>query len=118
MINIWQVGVLAYEIAYGVPPFAGKEIIHTVFYEKEFNLRFPKYGAKSGEFRSFLGDILKKQPEDRLGWKDFSEIRNCRWLREVNWEAYRRSHVTVRKYFKNIQLEDNFAGEGNVEYIF
>lgn len=119
MANVWKLGVLAYELAYGVPPFCIQELVYLTLNDVDPVMRYPFLDNKSPEFHSFLESILRKRPSTRLGANNFfEEFRATKWLKDINWEAYRRSNVTSRKYFKALRLEDNFAESSSIEYIY
>jgi serine/threonine protein kinase len=59
---MWKIGVLAYELAYGVPPFSIQELVYITLQDEEPTLRHPRVNAKSADFRDFLRSIFRKDP--------------------------------------------------------
>lgn len=119
MANIWKLGVLLFELAYGVPPFGIQELLNIALGKADPVVKRPEALGKSAEFHRFLEALLRRRPEDRLGFGSFfEEIRGTSWLRDMNWEAYRRSNVPLRKYFKNLRLSQNYVESSSIEYLY
>ena len=62
-VDIWSVGVLAYEFCYGRPPFESKTSEST--YEKIRNVELEFPGSVSNEFKDFVSGCLQKHPDHR-----------------------------------------------------
>lgn len=60
---MWKVAVMAYELAYGVPPFDSKTLMRVAFTDEGITVRNPRMNAKTVEFREFIEGILKKDPK-------------------------------------------------------
>jgi serine/threonine protein kinase len=65
--DIWSMGITAYELAIGQPPFADIHPMRAIFQiPTSPPPRLPDEGQYSKEFREFIECCLQKQPEERL----------------------------------------------------
>jgi serine/threonine protein kinase len=62
MTNMWKIGVVAYELAYGIPPFSIQELVYTIVRDEKLTLKYPWNNAKSAAFQDFLRSIFRKNP--------------------------------------------------------
>ena len=87
LMDYYTIGVLAYELVVGNPPFRKeggdlKQLAEKIAYEE------PKLPANiSADFRDFIMALLCKDPEQRLGAKEgVEEIKGHKWLKDINFE--------------------------------
>mmetsp|Transcript_33130 Transcript_33130/g.30047 ORF Transcript_33130/g.30047 Transcript_33130/m.30047 type:complete len:211 (-) Transcript_33130:1251-1883(-) len=82
-VDFYCMGILLYEMVVGYPPFNGlsqKDLYNKIM---DHQLRFPKYVSSS--LRSFVSQLLAKDPKERLGYRDgLSEIANHPWLKCID----------------------------------
>lgn len=82
----WSLGVLVYEMLFGLPPFYSKDIQE--MYRKTL-LDKVKFSSKiiiSPEAKDFLLGLLVKAPSKRLGSiADSLEVMNHPWFKDFNW---------------------------------
>lgn len=64
-VDIWAIGVLAYELCTGETPFYEKRKEDTMNKIIFSSFEFPSY--LSDEFKSFVKAIIQKDPRKRLG---------------------------------------------------
>jgi len=64
--DVWSVGIIAYVLMTGAPPFDGKS--NTEIFKKIVKqpLRFPKEARLSKTLRDFIRQMLKKSPKHRI----------------------------------------------------
>ncbi|CAK78829.1 unnamed protein product (macronuclear) [Paramecium tetraurelia] len=83
----WSLGILTYEMMYGLPPFYNKN--QTIMFKliKEAELRFPERPEVSKEAKDFISRLLVRDRFARLGAKgDFQELIAHPWFKDINWE--------------------------------
>lgn len=66
-LDYWTIGVLAFELASGCPPFSSRDRQKTKENIKTVTYHHPGYF--SFELRSFIDAFLKKEPTDRITMK-------------------------------------------------
>lgn len=69
--DIWSIGVVYYEILFGVAPFKGLDVEELVkdIQAKTKSLPFPSQISK--ESQHLLRHLLKTNPDDRMSWLEF-----------------------------------------------
>jgi hypothetical protein len=66
----WSLGILAYKMFFGKPPFSSSSIDESN--EETKKLRFPEGVSLSERAQDFITSLLKARPEDRLGYSSDS----------------------------------------------
>lgn len=87
-VDWWALGVLLYEMIYGIPPFYDRDVQQ--MYKKTVlsELKFRSYAKLSNEGKDFLTRLLQKNPDDRLGAEAGSlEAMNHPWFKDFNWSG-------------------------------
>lgn len=72
---------------YGSPPFYNRDhekMFHDIL-NRELFFDNSKVQA-SEEAKSIIYNLLKKDPEQRLGSKNEDDIKNHPWFKDVDWE--------------------------------
>lgn len=84
----WSLGVMIYELAFGITPFFAKDIRATYLriVDHETNLRFDKTLAVSGSCRDLLQRLLTNR-EGRLGRRSVMEIMEHPFFANVDWSV-------------------------------
>ena len=90
MVDIWAIGVYAYEMSNYSPPFSSADIRDRIkvkrvvkYSETKRNWRNPNI---SEELKDFINSILKFDPKERLGFKSFDDMKNHRFFTSVNFD--------------------------------
>lgn len=92
-IDMWTVGVLAYELANYKPPFAASDIRQTSKFvklvKKAEKQRVWHNPNLSPELKDFINSLLKFCPKERLGYRCWSEIKQHRFFTcvDFDWKA-------------------------------
>ena len=81
----WNLGIIIYEMAYGIPPFYSdndnemKNIIINI------ELKFPKNSKISENLKDLIKKLLNKNYKERLGYNGFEEIKNHQFFKDFNF---------------------------------
>ncbi|PVU98378.1 hypothetical protein BB560_005682 [Smittium megazygosporum] len=85
-VDWWSLGILTFEMLIGRVPFKGKS--HKQVYDAiiKKKLEFPKYVSLDAS--NFIRKLLKKVPEQRLGYGKFSfdKITKNRFFYNIDWD--------------------------------
>lgn len=84
-LDYFSLGMLLYEMLAGCTPTLDSK-----------TLSFPSYISKS--CKSLLNGLLKKHPEERLGYSNIEEIKNHKWLKNIDWNK-----LVNKKYNSSIE---------------
>ena len=74
-VDIWALGVLAYEFLVGSPPFDTESHSETYRRIVKVDLQFPSY--VSAEARDFISRLLRKEPRSRM---PLDQVKNHAWI--------------------------------------
>jgi serum/glucocorticoid-regulated kinase 2 len=84
----WALGILAYEMMVGLPPFYNRdrntEKMFAAIQSKD--VAFSSKVTLSADAKDFILQLLKKTPEDRLGFKGSDEIKRHKWFGNIDWK--------------------------------
>ena len=83
----WSLGVLLFEMLYGMPPFYNKNQNMMFQLIAESEIRFPPNPQISNEAKEVITGLLKKNQKQRIGFsKDLAEIQSLTWFKEIDWK--------------------------------
>ena len=86
--DLWSLGVITFQMLEGKTPFIGKTAIET--FQNISNLKGIEYKTTADEFaKDFIINLLRTNPEERIGAKDIMEIKYHPFFKEINWENVR-----------------------------
>ena len=92
----WSLGILTYEMMFGLPPFyhnSQKEMFRRI---KEGEFRFSDKVKVSDEAKDFIVKMLRKDPNERLGGKgEANEILAHPWFADLDKEKMMRKEVNI-----------------------
>ena len=81
----WNLGIIIFEMAYGIPPFYSDDDneMKKIIINKE--LKFPKNSKISENLKDLIIRLLSKDYKKRLGYHGFEEIKNHPFLKDFNY---------------------------------
>ncbi|CAA2957149.1 serine threonine- kinase D6PK-like [Olea europaea subsp. europaea] len=89
-VDWWTFGIFVYEILYGKTPFKGSTNEDTLSNVVSQCLKFPGSPMVSSHARDLIRRLLKKEPENRLGYeKGAAEIKRHPFFDGLNWALIR-----------------------------
>ncbi|KAF7838668.1 protein kinase PINOID 2 [Senna tora] len=96
-VDWWTLGVLLYELLYGITPFKGETNERTLRNIMKQPVRFPKTKMKERDDREemkvvedLIRKLLVKNPKKRMGsWMGAAEIKRHEFFEGVNWALIR-----------------------------
>lgn len=83
----WNLGVIIYEMVYGIPPFFADNYteLKNIVINKE--IKFPTSISISENLKDLINQLLNKKFEERLGYKNgIEEIKNHAFFKDFNFE--------------------------------
>ena len=100
-VDWYLLGVCFYEMLVGIPPYFSNNKDQIFKNIEKAELFIPNFVSKKAEI--FLRDLLKKDPEHRLGSKrDVEEIKEHPYMEGVDWDkVYKREYIPppiIQKY--------------------
>ncbi len=90
----WSLGVIAFEILVGSPPYAGstpEEVFDNITHDRkdtEMNVGYND-DQISPDAAGLINELLKKDPEKRLGHKGAEEVKQHPFFQGLNWDTLR-----------------------------
>jgi len=86
----WALGIITYEMCYGVPPFDADTVEEVFFKTCNDPLEWPtdESGGDiiSTKAKDFISGLLTKDPIQRLGTNHIDEIKSHPWFRGIDWD--------------------------------
>uniref|UniRef100_A0A061R985 non-specific serine/threonine protein kinase n=1 Tax=Tetraselmis sp. GSL018 TaxID=582737 RepID=A0A061R985_9CHLO len=89
-VDWWALGILTFELLFGVTPFRGQRRDETFENVLRVPLAVPQKPAISPECKDFISQLLIKNPDKRLGSKRGAEdIKAHPWFKDIDWAMLR-----------------------------
>ena len=89
-VDWWALGILAYELLQGAPPFS--DYSHEQIWDNilNFKIEWPTIGKEEGQLSKegvdFLMKIIEVDPQKRLGYKGIDDIKNHPFFLNFQWD--------------------------------
>lgn len=108
-VDVWCLGVLLYEMIYGLPPFYSKEQQMMLNQVLKLQPYFPSIIKISNELKLLIQQCLNKDPEKRfvLSWES---VKEHPWFSDVNWEDVQALRVPA-------PIQPRFSDEYDISYF-
>lgn len=86
-VDWYQLGTITHEMLYGIPPYYSHDRQELFENIKSKPLKFPSQIVVSQEAKTFMSQLLERNPTKRLGAKkDAEELKQHPWFKTMNWE--------------------------------
>lgn len=108
-VDYWALGVLTYELLAGYPPFYSMDQTHMKLIDNIIKKRviYPEFFSR--EAQSFIGGLLNKDKNFRLGCLKggIEDIMNHPWLKEIDWKKLEKMEIKAPYIPERKPFEDN-----------
>ena len=116
--DFWNLGIIIYEMIYGIPPFYSfdNNKLSEIIMNNE--LKFPKNVEISENLKNLIEKLLEKNCDERLGNDgDFDKIKNHDFFKDINFDDLLNKKIEspYKPSFKNDFHNNNFEEKYNYE---
>ena len=103
----WSLGVLIYEMIFGIPPFYSTNIQKMYKNTILKPLKFKKHTKITQEAKDFIGGLLIKDPKKRMGKQGGpAEIMAHAWFNDIDWEQLKSK--SLKAVYKPLQCKTDW----------
>ena len=89
-VDWWTLGILLYEMLFGMTPFKGNDINETFSNILKKNISFPNNNSPSRVCKDLIKKLLTKEENKRLGSKKgAADLKAHPWFKKVSWSFLR-----------------------------
>jgi len=110
-VDLWSLGIFAFELIAGTPPFTSPEPMHT--YNQILrgfqSLTWPRHITEQA--RGFISHLCRRIPDERLGYSCINEVRQNPWFASCfDFSAFRQHTMRppIRPKLRNATDTQNF----------
>jgi len=103
-VDWWALGVLIFEMLYGVPPFYQENL--KVMYEDILHAEIPFPNNFTPQAKEIISGLMERDPADRLGTNGAQEVKDSAFFISIDFEKLLRKELPV-PYKPNILAEDD-----------
>lgn len=91
--DYWALGILIYELFFGIPPFYSTDIMTLYQLICHASLKFVDSNPITEETKSIIIRCLNKNQDERLGYSGVSEIKNHYFFSELNFDQIEKEEM-------------------------
>lgn len=108
--DLFSIGVICYEMMNGRRPYEGESLIdiRNQMMVKEILVKEKEHNLWSHECIDFINGLLKMKPYLRLGYSNYSQVKNHPWLGDVD-----RDKLYNQEILSPFISQRNFSSTGN-----
>ena len=108
--DIYQIGVLFFELLTGKPPFykASRDSLFDCI-KNSYNLEVPTHVSPVAV--NLMGKLLNKIPEKRLGVKNMDDLKNHEFFKSIDWIKLKEKSFLKKGIFTEEELTQAIKGQ-------
>ena len=122
--DFFALGVIGYEFCIGYRPYLGRsrQEIKDVILHKQAKLNINDIDKNNKIFKNwnwskdgidFINKLIMRKPKERIGYYGIKELKEHKWMRNVNWDDILNRKIKAPFIPKNIDNFDKNYCEGN-----
>lgn len=84
--DLWSLGIIIYQFLTSKTPFKGSTEFNTFENILHSPVDYPSGSKLSSEAKDLIEKLLKKDPEERIGFKDLNDLKNHPFFQGINFD--------------------------------